>query len=94
MKQVKSFFEITTNICKKTGDLRELPGFKKYNSMFMILRHLSCRKEFIKHVEMAQMVGRKLSDEQLYMYLYRVIPKYNGFLKYNIQTKKKKKEEA
>jgi len=88
IKQINSFFDITNNICKKTGDIKNVPGFSKHMSKFMILRHLSCNVKNIEYIKIAQEMDKGINSNQMYDWLYKVIPKYNGFLKYDIGKKK------
>jgi len=93
MKEVKSFFDITSNILRKSGDIKDVPGFSKNMSAFMILRHLSCEVKFIEFVKIGQEISKSITANQLYDWLYKVIPKTNVYIKYDIGKTKKTKGE-
>lgn len=76
-------------ISDKIGDLSLMPSFDKVFSSYMVARYLSMRPEYLEYAEWVNKYGAILSNDAVYKYLVRHVPRSDsGYVDY-IKRKKK-----
>lgn len=88
------FFDILNDVIKdKSGKLLNDPNFKKEFNPYMIARFLSMRSDLIEYGQKVNQRASYLTNENLYRYLIKKIPKKNNaFIRYIKKPKDKKKK--
>lgn len=80
-------------ITEKSSKLPENPDFSKTFNVYMIIRYLSMDKRFSNNIIDIMKLQQILSQEEMYYYLIKIIPKEkNSFIKYITKPKKAKEE--
>jgi hypothetical protein len=78
-------------ITTKRGDLCDHPDFNKTWSTFMVCRYLSMDSRFFDISQTANRMQGSLSNEQVYTFLVKHIPKQrSSYIKYITKPKAKK----
>lgn len=83
-------FDIIKDILSKTsnGKLHHKPDFDHAFNKYVIIRYLSMKPELSSVVDFCNMHQARLTNQQMYVYLYQSVPKQrNGFITY-IKPKK------
>lgn len=83
--EISSFFDCLSDILLKysNGNLINATEFKKYFNSYMLCRYISMKPALIEYAECLNMLQTKLTQEQMFLLAYKLIPKQSsGFIKY------------
>lgn len=92
---MNSFFDILKDILLKEsgGTLTEEPDFNKHMSSYMLVRYLSMRDSLLPYAQILNKFQCVLSQDRIYLWAYKNIPKQkSGFIKYISKKKKGEKK--